>query len=73
MSFDLAAQSNDDVGVMCSTRALMTTVPQAKRNGLKSLLWDKSKLWPLRSIVARVKACAFSFCNNTDPSVIYNT
>lgn len=47
MSFDLAAQSNDDVGVMCSTRALMTTVPQAKRNGLKSLLWDKSKLWPL--------------------------
>lgn len=52
MSFDLAAQSNDDVGVMCSTTVLMTTEPRAERNGLKSSLWDKSKLWPLRSIVA---------------------
>lgn len=35
MCFDLAAHSNDDVGVMCSTTALLTTEPGAERNGLE--------------------------------------
>lgn len=43
MSFNLAAQPNDDVGFLCSTTVLMATEPRAERNGLKGLRWDKSK------------------------------